>query len=69
MSFSKIPNDGLLDKGKKKVDIPFDNDSALIKVKPKRKVSFNSLRNKTNFFNPETTPANHSPIRNTSKKK
>lgn len=68
-SSSKITNDGFLDKRKKKVDIPYEIDYTLIKEKPKRKVSFNSPRNKTNFFNSATALANHSPISNSLEKK
>ncbi|KAA0058980.1 uncharacterized protein E6C27_scaffold98G001710 [Cucumis melo var. makuwa] len=57
---SGIPNDGVLDKGKQKVDIQLHPNSALNLNKPKRKVSFNSPSNKTNIFNPDSAPANHS---------
>ena len=64
-----ISNDGLLNKGKRKVYIPPQSDSTFINEKSKRKVSFNSSSNKTNFFNPETAPSNHSPSLNSPEKK
>ncbi|KAA0058103.1 hypothetical protein E6C27_scaffold274G004110 [Cucumis melo var. makuwa] len=66
---SGISNDGSLDKGKQKVDIPSQLTSAFIFDKPKRKVSFNSPNNKTTFFNPDSAPANHSPLLSSPEKK
>ncbi|TYJ97964.1 hypothetical protein E5676_scaffold234G00680 [Cucumis melo var. makuwa] len=54
---------------KRKVDIPTQSDSVFNTEKPKRKVSFNSPSNKTNFFNPESAPANHSPSLSSLEKK
>ncbi|KAA0037444.1 hypothetical protein E5676_scaffold808G00040 [Cucumis melo var. makuwa] len=64
-----ISNDGVLDKGKQKVDIQFQPNSALNLDKSKRKVSFNSPCNKTNIFNPDSAPANHSPSLSSPEKK
>ncbi|TYK01411.1 hypothetical protein E5676_scaffold29G001110 [Cucumis melo var. makuwa] len=43
---SRISNDGLLDKGKKKVDIPLEFDTEIIKEKPKRKYKIKANQNK-----------------------
>ncbi|KAA0045139.1 hypothetical protein E6C27_scaffold30G001380 [Cucumis melo var. makuwa] len=64
-----ISNDGVLDKGKQKVDIQLQPNSALNLDKSKRKVSFNSPCNKTNIFNPDSAPANHSPSLSSPEKK
>ncbi|TYK05808.1 LINE-1 retrotransposable element ORF2 protein [Cucumis melo var. makuwa] len=66
---SGISNDGSLDKGKQKVDIPSQLTSAFIYDKPKRKVSFNSPSNKTTFFNSDSAPTNHSPPLSSPEKK
>uniref|UniRef100_A0A9I9D488 DUF4283 domain-containing protein n=1 Tax=Cucumis melo TaxID=3656 RepID=A0A9I9D488_CUCME len=66
---NRISNDCSLDKGKQKVDIPPQINSAFIFDKPKRKVSFNSPGNKTTFFNPDSAPANHSPPLSSPEKK